>query len=116
MKLKHLLPSLREKKRYIVYEVQANSQITHTEAKKEVSNKMKQFIGELGIAQAGLMHLKDWKNNQGIIKVNAKHVDHAKASLSLIKTINEKKATVKSVAVSGIINKLRKKYFTKEGN
>ena len=116
MKLKHLLPSLREKKRYIVYEVQTKTPITRIEAKKEVSNKMKQFIGELGTAQAGLMHLKDWQDNKGIIKVNAQHVDHAKASLSLIKTINEKKVTVKSVAVSGIINKLRKKYFVKEGN
>ena len=116
MKLKHLLPSLREKKRYIVYEVQTKTPITRTEATKEVSNTMKQFIGDLGVAQVGLMHLKDWKDNKGILKVNAQHVDHAKASLSLIKTINDKKVIVKSIAVSGIINKLRKKYFTKEGN
>ena len=110
MKLKHLLPSLREKKRYIVYEIQTKTPITRTEAKKEVSNTMKQFVGDLGLSQSGIMFLKDWQNNKGILRVNTNYVDHTKASLSLIKSINGTKAVVRSVAVSGIINKLRKKY------
>jgi len=57
------------------------------------------------------MFLKDWKDNKGIVRVNSKYVDHTKASMALIKEVNGKKAKVQSLAISGIVDKLRKKYF-----
>ena len=111
MKLKPLMPSLREKKRYIGFEVKTKEKITFSEAKKAIEDKMKEFIGTLGMANAGMIFLKDWKDNKGIVRVNTKFVDHTKAGMALIKEVNEKKAKVQSLAVSGIINKIRKKYF-----
>ncbi|MAG77838.1 hypothetical protein CL616_00570 [archaeon] len=111
MKLKPLMPSLREKKRYLAFEVKSKDKITFSEAKKAIENKMKEFVGTLGMANAGMIFLKDWKENKGIVRVNAKYVDHTKASMALIKEVSEKKAKVQSLAVSGIIDKIRKKYF-----
>ncbi len=108
MKLKQILPSLREKKRYVAFEVQG--EVTRATIKQEITSKMKEFIGTLGMANAGLEFLPDWENNKGIYRVNTKYTDHSKASLALIKTFK-----VKSLGTSGIINKLRKKYFSKEG-
>tara|TARA_Y100000310_G_scaffold345750_1_gene469242 strand:- start:341 stop:670 length:330 start_codon:yes stop_codon:yes gene_type:complete len=109
MKLKPILPSLREKKRYVAFEVQG--QVTKATIEKEIISTMKEFIGTLGMANAGLEFLPDWENNRGIYRINTKYTDHSKASLALIK-----KFTVKSLGTSGIINKIRKKYFLKEGN
>jgi ribonuclease P/MRP protein subunit POP5 len=111
MKLKPLMPSLREKKRYIAFEVKTKDKITFSETKNAIEDKMKEFIGTLGMGNAGMIFLKDWKDNKGIVRVNSKYVDHTKASLALIKEVNKKKAKIQSLNVSGIIDKLRKRYF-----
>ncbi len=111
MKLKPLMPSLREKKRYIAFEVKTEGKITFSETKNAIEDKMKEFVGTLGMASAGPIFLKDWKDNRGIVRVNTKYVDHTKASLALIKEVNGKKVKIQSLNVSGIIDKLRKRYF-----
>jgi len=112
MKLKPLLPSLREKKRYLAFEVESKEKITFLEVKKAIEGKMKEFIGTLGMANTGMIFLKDWKDNKGIVRVNSKYVDHTKAGMALVKEVNNKRVIIKSLAVSGIIDKLRKKYFS----
>ena len=101
------MPSLREKKRYIAFEVESEEKVSFSDVKMAIEHSMKQFIGDFGMAHAGLLFLPDWEHNKGIFKVNTSMVDHAKASLALITAIAAHKATVKSVAVSGAINKLR---------
>ena len=115
MKLKPILPSLREKKRYVAFEITSKASITQFQAKKAITEKMQEFIGTLGMANAGLQFLPDWENNKGIYRVNTKYVSHSKACLALMKTINSQKVIVKSLGTTGVINKVRKKYFTKEG-
>ena len=114
MKLKALLPCLREKKRYVAFIVETKDKLEARDAKKEIEDNMQRFLGDLGMANVGLMFLKDWKDNKGLARVNSKYVDHFKASLALIKEINGKKVVVKSIGVSGLVGKLRKSYF-KEG-
>jgi ribonuclease P/MRP protein subunit POP5 len=111
MKLKGLLPSLREKKRYIAFSIKSADDISFKEAKNGIEGSMLKFIGELGVANAGPLFLKDWKNMKGIIKVNTKYVDHTKASIALIKEINGKKAKVESIGVSGVLSKIRSSHF-----
>ncbi|HLC22360.1 MAG TPA: Rpp14/Pop5 family protein [Candidatus Nanoarchaeia archaeon] len=107
MKLKPILPSLREKKRYIAFEVKTEENVDFNEVKTAIESAMKGFLGDLGMAHAGAIFLPDWKNNHGIVRVNSNMVDHTKASLALVTHIAGQKATVHSVAVSGVINKLR---------
>ena len=111
MKLRPLIPSLREKKRYVAFEVQTEGKIDLDHAKKGIENSLKSFLGDLGVARAGVLFLKDWKNNRGILKVNTKHVDEIKASFALIQDIAHHKAIVRSVGVSGALEKIRSSYF-----
>lgn len=111
MKLKGLLPSLREKKRYIAFSIKSADDISFKEAKNEIETSMLKFIGELGFANTGPLFLKDWKDMKGIVKVNTKYVDHTKAAMALIKEINGKKAKIESIAVSGVLNKIRSSHF-----
>ncbi len=111
MKLKAILPSMREKKRYVAFEVEKPAKASLAEAKSAIMGSAKDFLGELGMAKAGILFLKDWNDQKGIMRVNSKYANHAKAVLALVKEVDGKKAKIKSVAVSGVVNKIRESHF-----
>ena len=90
--MKPILPTLKEKKRYVVFEIISNETFDGTAIKKFIYDECLKFLGELGISRAGLMSVEDqFKDNKGILRVNNKYVDEIKLALSLIKSINNKK-------------------------
>jgi len=114
-KLKPVLPSLREKKRYLVFEVISKEKINDVNS---VSNAIwhcsLQFLGQLGVAKAGLMVLDNKWNPQiqrGIIKVSNRHVDAVKAALTFADKIDNKDAIFRSIGVSGILKKAENKFL-----
>ena len=114
-KLKPILPSLREKKRYLVFEVISKEKISDANA---VSNAIfhysLQFLGQLGAAKAGIIVLNNKWNQQlqrGIIRISHKHVDAVKAALTLGTRIDDKEAIFKSLGVSGILKKAENNYL-----
>lgn len=107
----NLLPTLREKKRYLVYEVLSESAVKQQDAEANIKAAFHEFLGDLGMAKAGIMFLKDWENNKGIIKMSHKEVDNVKAALTLVKEVNGNKAIVKSLGLSGILEKARARYL-----
>ena len=111
--LKTLLPTLKEKKRYLAFEIVSNHEIKDYKAiSEEIMAKSLELIGQLGVAKAGIQPLKDtFKANKGIIKVNVKHVDELKAALTFIKKINNKEVIVKSIGASGILKKAKERYL-----
>jgi len=108
VKQRPLLPTLREKKRYLVYEVISEDRISQNETQKIISSEFEAFVGRLGSGKAGLIFLKDWMNNKGIVRINNKYLDYLKASLCDIRKEN---MLLKSVGVSGILKQARSKYF-----
>jgi len=111
MTVKPLLPSLREKKRYVAFEVQAAHAIEFALAKKSVEESLQGFLGTLGMAKAGVLFLNDWKKNRGIMKVNTQYVNEVKAALALVQEIAGEKEIIRSVGVSGSLEKIRSLYF-----
>ncbi|MEM4263677.1 MAG: Rpp14/Pop5 family protein [Candidatus Woesearchaeota archaeon] len=112
MKLKPILPSLREKKRYVVFEIISKTKIDFTAASKAIWNSILNFAGTKGAAEAGIWVMNDKFNKEkqkGIIKTSHKSIDLLKAALALIKEIEGKAAIVRSIAVSGILNKAEKR-------
>ena len=114
-KLKPILPSLREKKRYLVFEVISKEKVTDI---NDVSNSIwdcsLQFLGRLGTAKAGIMVLNNkWnpESQRGIIKVSHKHVDALKSSLVFAKKINNTEVIFRSLGVSGILKKAEDKFI-----
>jgi len=110
-----LLPSLREKKRYIAFEIVSEGQIKDISAvSRQIKDNSLNFFGELGLANAGLMVVEDcWNRDaqRGIIRVNNKYMNHAKASLALISAIDGKEALVRSLGASGTLKKAKDKYM-----
>ncbi len=118
-KIKPLLPSLREKKRYLAFEVISRYRFNDAvNVSKAISDAANDFLGDFGMAKAGILPLNDkWNENmqRGIMRVNNKHVDDLKASLIFVKNIEGKGAIVKSVGASGILRKAQQKYLNQAG-
>lgn len=109
--IKQLLPSLREKKRYIVFSILAEKDLKFSDVKKAIEFKILQYIGEVGYARAGVIILPIFKKNTGIIKVSNKEVDKVKAAMALIEKVNDEKVVFRGVYTSGILKKAKEKYF-----
>ncbi len=114
-KIKPILPSLRGKKRYLVFEIISEQKIDNPNMVSEaILDSCHKYFGEMGMANAGLLVLNNKYNNEkqrGVIKVNNKMLNNLKASLCFVKTINGKPAIVKSVGVSGILKKAQDKFM-----
>ena len=100
----NLLPSLKQKKRYIVFEISSSDQFSSSEIKTAVEDALLLFLGQLGLSKAVPLFIKS-KNNKFIIKANHNWVDEVKAALILIKKIKNQPVIVKSIITSGTINK-----------
>src|SRR3989344_9101914 len=114
--MKPILPSLREKNRYIVYKVKSEEKLGFGEVKRALYDHCAKMIGQLEMASANIMIMNDWKNNMGIIKINNQYLNELHASLLFIQGISGKKARVESVYMSGLLHKSREKIGNKIGN
>ncbi len=114
-KLKPILPSLREKKRYLVFELISKEKVHDISAgSKAIWHYSLQFLGQLGAAKAGIIVLNNKWNpdiQRGILKVSHKHVDAVKAALTFADKIDDKDVIFRSIGVSGILKKAEAKYL-----
>ena len=59
-----LLPSLRQKKRYVVFEIKSDKSFSLSEVREAVESSLARFLGELGIAKASPFFLKEKWNEK----------------------------------------------------
>ncbi|MGE0793520.1 MAG: Rpp14/Pop5 family protein [Candidatus Woesearchaeota archaeon] len=105
LSLKALKPTKREKKRYIVYQIE-------TDIKKSIQEKLliklKENLGIFSSAKAGIIPIQfDNKTKIGIMRVNHKMVDEIRANFVLISKIDNENIFVKTLGVSGILKKAK---------
>ena len=107
-KLKPLLPSLREKKRYLAFEIISKDKISSIDSvEQKIFDSTLQLIGQKGASRAGIMILKDKYNNEtqkGLIRVNNKEVNNLRSALALIDNVDKKEAIFRTIGVSGVLN------------
>ncbi len=115
MKIKPLLPSQREKKRYLVFEIISKNKVKPlSEITNAVWNSILSFVGQAGAAKAGITVLQDKYDSsrqRGMIRVSHKMLDTLKAALTLIKEINKEPVIFRSIGTSGILKKAEEKYY-----
>jgi len=115
MTIKPILPSLKEKKRYLVFEIISKSKIKAFSAvSKAIFASSLAFAGDFGVAEMGLQVLPekfDADKQKGILRVSADMVDELKASLALVEDIDGESCIIDTVGVSGILNKAEKNFM-----
>ena len=110
-RMKPLLSSLREKKRYVVFQSVSLESIPFKDISKSIKEHFLSLVGIKGYAKAGIIILPErWNKskNMGIIKVNHTSLSDLKMALASIKSVNGEKAIMQSIGVSGILNKTKK--------
>ena len=101
-----ILPTLKEKKRYMSFEVISESKLTQNSIISALNSTFKDFLGQYCLGKAGI-NILNVENNKGVLRLNRKYTDKIKTSLLFIKSINSKKVIVKSNKVSGILKKVK---------
>ena len=110
-----LLPSLKEKKRYMAFELISKEKLSFNQVKASIEEALFKYIGLLGTSKAGMQILSEkYNNNKGLIKINNKFTNHIKAAFTMIDKINNKKVTIRSIGTSGILKKAVIKYLRGE--
>ncbi len=113
--LKPLRPTLREKKRYVVFKIVSDATIEFNSAQKEINSQILLFLGILYAGKAGILIMKNqYLSNYGIIRVNHLFVDELKAALMHVTKIDKQDITIDVIGVSGILKKAREKFLPKE--
>ena len=110
-KLKILKPTLREKNRYIPFQVisETGEEFTYSDLESAVWNTILDFLGEQGVSKTSVWLLKDrWdqKRQIGILRCNHKSVQEIIASLGLINRLGDNRITFKILKVSGTIKSI----------
>jgi ribonuclease P/MRP protein subunit POP5 len=110
---KPLPPTLRERNRYIAFELISDVKFRRDEVVNAVWNSALGFLGESGMARSSLW-LMDWdeKKQRGILKVNHVSVEQVRAALALLKDINKKNCIFHALGVSGTVKKTREKFLS----
>lgn len=110
--MKPLLPSLREKKRYLAFEIISRRKVDNFHLNKQISEACLRFLGTRGVAEAGIALLKySAESQRGLIRVNNKYIHNIKAALALINEIDNSEVIVRSIGISGILNKAETRYL-----
>ena len=101
-------PSLKEKRRYLVFEIISDRKASFEEVKHAIHDSALGFMGRLGMAKAKLRFISDkWdlEKQTGVLITERKSLDKIRASLCLTTKIGINKAIITSVASSGILKK-----------
>lgn len=105
-KAKPLLPVLKEKKRYLVYEVRSSSLQTFHAYNLIV--KLKELLGIYDGARAGIQHITyEPETHRGIIRVSAALADKTRGALLLINNIQKTRVAIDPIIISGILKKAK---------
>ena len=107
--IKGLLPSLRERKRYVVCEVLSEHPVDGRSVGKAILSSFLSLFGEASLAKAGIQLLPAYtaETKRTILRIAHTAVSQLKAALLLIQAIDGQPVIVRSVAVSGILKKAK---------
>jgi ribonuclease P/MRP protein subunit POP5 len=113
--MKILPSSLRDKKRYIAFEVtsEAIETIDRKALLDEVFFATQTLVGDLGSSEIGY-RLMDFNGTHGIMKVNLGAVELARAAMATVCSIKGNRSTIKILGTAGTIRAAIEKYIPAE--
>lgn len=109
-KQKTLLPTLKERQRYLVYRIKSIGDLPISRANEYLIKECNNLLGVFDAGKAGIMNVKyDEKTKKGIIRLENKYLDKVKVCLGMITSIENKKVNIDTIYVSGMLNKAEDK-------
>lgn len=106
-KHKPLLPTLKEKKRYLLYQLHAQA-TTGTSAGKQLERRLNATLGVFDAAAAGLLTITyDGHKKRGIIKTSNDAAGKVRAAMLLIDELDGQPLMAQPLLTTGILQKAK---------
>lgn len=105
--IKHLLPSLRAKKRYLAYTLFTEPSLSVSSVLPAIKTHLLHFLGESSYGATELYFLPHPESTKGIVKVGHTAVDLVRTGLSLIHELHDQPVLITTHTVSGMIHHAR---------
>ncbi len=111
-KLKILIPTLRERERYIAFQIISEGEISYSDLEAAFWNIALDFLGEYGLSKTSVWLIKNLYNEEkqiGVVRCNHKSVPQVITCLGLISRLGDSRVVFKILKVSGTIKGLKLK-------
>ncbi|RJQ21203.1 hypothetical protein C4580_03085 [Candidatus Woesearchaeota archaeon] len=113
-RLRPILPTLKEKKRYLAFEILSNGKMKDfSDVSRAIWGSLLSFVGTRGAGEMGVIMIPEKynaKRQRGLIRVAHTGLDTLRASLALVQKVGDDDAIVRSLGASGILMKAHKKF------
>ncbi|HII01095.1 TPA: ribonuclease P [Methanosarcinaceae archaeon] len=108
--MKHLMPSLRSKKRYLAFELFSEEPVNRGELVRDVISSASALLGDVLASECDI-HVLGFEAGKGIIQCSHSKVTETRAALAAITRVNRLRATLHVLGVSGTIKRATEKYL-----
>ncbi len=100
------------RRRYLALKAEGGQSFGDRDLMDAIWGSVYRLFGEFGASQTGLSWM-DWDREREVLVVKCSHkaLDMVRAAVAAVTEINEERAVIRVVAVSGTIKALRKKLF-----
>lgn len=100
--------SLRDKKRYLVFELIAEEKLNEKEVSFAVKKNLIKLFGELGLSKMNYQFISfDEKSGKGILKCRHTAVEDLISGVLLLKEVNGIKVVPRTLKISGTVKKAK---------
>ena len=106
-------PSMKENWRYIAFELISEAEpASEKDITRAILNSVTRLLGEVGASKTNIW-LLEYSKGKGLIRCSHTAVTNVVASVTTITEINDKRALLHVLGVSGTIKKAKEKYLKK---
>lgn len=107
--MKKLPASLRKRKRYIIFDVDAEDSISKNELSSAIWREALSLFGDVGTSDLGIT-LLEFDGNQGLLRCNHEAVEKVRAALASLHNVKGSRAVLRVTGVSGTIKAAIEKF------
>lgn len=112
IKLKPLIPTLRQKKRFVKVKIEANRKFDFREISESLVEEIIFYIGAVDFGKSGIWILRDkfdYESQEIVLKVSVSMKDKLVGVLALVRKLGDCNVKLSVVRVSGTFKGLEKK-------
>lgn len=104
------LPTLREKKRYIAFEINSENTILRQDMVREISNSIISLFGDIGASQIRPA-LMSFEGRFGILRCAREKTNETRSGLACINNIRGIRVSIRVLGISGTIKGATEKFI-----
>ncbi len=108
--MKVLPPTLRPKKRYLAFELIAESPISRDELIREIFSAASHLLGDVGASECAI-RLLAFEESNGVVRCESDRTENTRAVLASITSIKGKRVLFHVLGISGTVLGATKKYL-----